>query len=67
MITGGHRWSRRKTCLFSARFKLIGILVAGQRDVPGFGYYVYLLFQADASREQKVLAAGALLEQPEGA
>jgi hypothetical protein len=38
-----------------------GFWVSGQKDLGGFGHYVYLLFQPEATREQKLTAAEAFL------
>jgi hypothetical protein len=40
-------------------------LVSGQNDVQGFGFYVYLVFQPEATREQRLRAAKAFLARPE--
>jgi hypothetical protein len=38
-----------------------GYLVHGDRQEPGFGYYAYLVFQLEASHDQKRFAAEAFL------
>jgi len=40
-----------------------GFLVSGQRDIAGFGYYVYLLFRPEATENQKLIAAQEFLKQ----
>jgi hypothetical protein len=41
-----------------------GFLVSGEPQVRGFGYYVYLLFQPEASPDQRLVAADAFLAYP---
>ena len=42
-----------------------GFLPLGEEHERGFGYYVYLVFQPEASERQKLITAAAFLAHPE--